>query len=310
MKTTSSLGGRRLSMKNKRYVAGILFTMPAIIGILWLFVWPMIQSLIISLSNVTFDYAAGRSVNTWLGQANYVKALFEDANFVKYLLASVKQMLIRVPLVAFFSFFAATLINDKFPGRGAARFIFFLPLVISSATVMTLDASDLFQQSMNSGSFKSIDGGGFLQSLQMADLLQYTGLPEGISSFLLTAIDSVFETISLSGVQIIIILAALQSVSPSLYEMARVEGATAWEIFWKITFVMISPMLLLSAIYTIVDSFTAYDNTVIVYIQNTMYSMGNYGLASAMSWIYFVLVIIVLGIVAYAGSKLVFYYDK
>ena len=91
--------------------------------------------------------------------------------------------------------------------------------------------------------------------------------------------------------------------------MAKVEGATSWEIFWKITFVLISPMLLLCTIYSIVDSFTAYNNQVILAVKEQMYGMGNYGLASAMSWIYFAIVTVILALVAVVGSKMVFYYD-
>lgn len=306
-----NLKGRRITMKNKRYLVGVIFTLPAIIGILWLFVWPMLQSFMMSLSNVAFDVDAGKAVNHFIGIRNYVVALLEDPNYNKYLVSALGKMATNVPVIIFFSFFAATLINQKFHGRGLARLIFFLPLVISSATILTLDSTDVFQQSMSSGDFKEIDSAtGFLQSLQMKDLLDYTGLPEKISNFILKAIDGVFETISLSGVQIVILLAALQSVPPSLYEMAKVEGATPWEIFWKITFVMISPMLLLCTIYSIIDSFTAYDNQVILAIENQMYGVGNMGLASAMSWIYFVIVTGILLIVAAVGSKLAFYYDK
>lgn len=309
-KAPASLPKSGLSMTRHRCLAGVFFTLPAIIGVLWLFVWPMIQSFIMSLSNVEFNVDAGKAINHFIGFRNYVSALLEDANFNKYLVTSLGKMLTNVPIIVFFSFFAATLINQKFHGRGIARFIFFLPLVISSATVLTLDSSDVFQQAMGSADFKSIDSGGFLQSIQLEDLLVYTGLPEGIQQFLMTAINSVFKTISLSGVQIIILLAALQSVPPSLYEMARVEGATPWEIFWKITFVMISPMLLLCTVYSIIDSFTAYDNQVILAIKNQMYGVGNMGLASAMSWIYFAVVTIILLVIALVGSKLVFYYDK
>lgn len=306
-----NLKGRRITMKNKRYLVGVIFTLPAIIGVLWLFVWPMLQSFMMSLSNVAFDVDAGKAVNHFIGIRNYVVALLEDPNYNKYLVSALGKMATNVPVIIFFSFFAATLINQKFRGRGLARLIFFLPLVISSATILTLDSTDVFQQSMSSGDFKEIDSAtGFLQSLQMKDLLDYTGLPEEISNFILKAIDGVFETISLSGVQIVILLAALQSVPPSLYEMAKVEGATPWEIFWKITFVMISPMLLLCTIYSIIDSFTAYDNQVILAIENQMYGVGNMGLASAMSWIYFVIVTGILLIVAAVGSKLAFYYDK
>ncbi len=298
-------------MKNKRYIFGIFFTLPAVIGVFWLFLWPMLQSFLMSLSNVAFDVDAGKAVNEYIGLKNYTAALMEDPQYNRYLVTSLVNMATNVPVIVFFSFFAATLINQKFRGRGLARLIFFLPLVISSAAILTLDSTDVFQQSMASGEFKEIDlSTGFLQSLRMEELLAYTGLPDGIGSFILKAIDSVFETISLSGVQIVILLAALQSVPSSLYEMAKVEGATPWEIFWKITFVMISPMLVLCTIYSIIDSFTAYNNRVILAIENQMYGVGNMGLASAMSWIYFGIVTVILLAVAGVGSRLAFYYDK
>lgn len=310
MSNTAKAARRRLSMKHKRYMAGVLFTLPAIIGIVWLFLWPVLQSFLMSLSSVAFDTAAGKSINTFIGLRNYITALLEDANFNKYLVSSLQQMAVNVPIIVLFSFFAATLIHEKFPGRGVARFLFFLPLVLSSAAVMTLDSADLFQQSMANSDFKSIDtGSGFLQGVELARLLEYTGLPESLSNVILSGVNSVFKIISLSGVQIIVLLAALQSVSPSLYEMAKVEGATSWEIFWKITFVLISPMLLLCTIYSIVDSFTAYNNQVILAVKEQMYGMGNYGLASAMSWIYFAIVTVIQAIVAVVGSKMVFYYD-
>ncbi|MFQ8952200.1 MAG: hypothetical protein ACLR56_03715 [Oscillospiraceae bacterium] len=180
--------------------------------------------------------------------------------------------------------------------------MFFLPLVISSATVLTLDSSDLLQSTMSNSDFKSLsESQGFLQSLQIADLLEYTGFPENVSKFVLNAINNVFDTISSSGVQIIVILAALQSVSPALYEVAEVEGASRWEIFENnlCSYFRCS----CSVIYSIVDSFTAYDNNVILYIKSQMYAMGNYGIASAMSWIYFLIVSLILGAIAYFARK-------
>lgn len=301
----------KLSMQRKKQLTGLVFTLPALIGVIWLFISPMIRSLYMSFSSVAFDIAAGKAVSTLIGARNYVAALTEDPNFNYYLVTSLTQMATTVPIIVFFSFFASTLVNQKFRGRSIARFMFFLPLVISSATVLTLDSTDVFQRVMADANYKSIDSAtGFLQSLEIGTLIQYTGLPESISLFIQNAIGSVFKTISLSGVQIIILLAALQSVPKSLYEMAIVEGATAWEIFWKITFVLISPMLLLCTLYSVIDSFISYDNLVLLAVNNQMYKVGNIGLASAMAWIYFAVVAVILGIIALLGSKLVFYYDK
>lgn len=299
------------SMRRKKQLIGFLFTMPALIGVVWLFITPMIRSLYMSFSSVAFDITAGKAISTFIGTRNYIAALAEDPNFNYYLVTSLTQMGTNVPIIVFFSFFASTLINQKFKGRSFARFMFFLPLVISSATVLTLDSTDIYQRIMADANYKSLDSAtGFLQSLQIGTLIQYTGLPQSLSVFIQTAITSVFKTISLSGVQIIILLAALQSVPRSLYEMAIVEGATAWEIFWKITFVLISPMLLLCTLYSVIDSFIAYDNLVLLAVNNQMYKVGNIGLASAMAWIYFAVVALILGLIVLIGSKMVFYYDK
>ena len=305
---------RRMSMAQKKMLAGFLFTLPAIIGVIWLFLIPMGKSLFTSFHHVEISLQSKSTEYTFMGFENYRTALARDPTFNQTLVESLVQMLTNVPIIVFFSFFAATLVNSKFPGRSIARFLFFLPLVTASASVMTLDSSDVFQQAMANTDFKSIDAGGFLQGLEVSELLQYSGRLEGLADFIMNAINGVFKIISLSGVQIIILLAALQSVPRSLYEMAIVEGATQWEIFWKITFVLISPMLLICLLYSIIDSFTAYDNMVLQAIEYQLYTAAGYGqgygLAAAMSWIYFLVMAILLGAVGLIGSKLAFYYDK
>jgi ABC-type sugar transport system permease subunit len=114
----------------------------------------------------------------------------------------------------------------------------------------------------------------------------------------------------MSGIQILIIFAGLQSISPSIYEAANVEGASGWEKYWLITFPMVSPVLLLSVVYTIIDSFTAFNNWVVVLIKNTMFGKQEFATGSAMSFIYFAIVSTFVGLVILIGNKVVFYYDK
>ena len=107
----------------------------------------------------------------------------------------------------------------------------------------------------------------------------------------------------------LIFLAGLQSISPSIYESAYMEGASSWETFWKITFPMISPMILVNTIYTVIDSFTSSSNTVMSYI-SSVYNGSNGGntvRATAMSWIYFLVIIAILAVVAGLLSAYVFY---
>ena len=100
-----------------------------------------------------------------------------------------------------------------------------------------------------------------------------------------------------SGVQILLFLAGLQSISPSLYEAARIDGATEWELFWKVTIPMISPMMLLNLVYTIVDSFTSLDNELLQYIRTAGFTNAEFQYSSALGWIYFAFIGVLVGII-------------
>ena len=122
-------------------------------------------------------------------------------------------------------------------------------------------------------------------------------------------VNDIYNIVNRSGVQMLIFLAGLQSISPAIYEACQIEGATAWETFWKITFPMISPMILVNAVYTIIDAFTSETNVVMSYISGTVYNSSN-GLATAMSWIYFIVVMLIIAAVALVASGFVFYQKR
>ena len=94
-----------------------------------------------------------------------------------------------------------------------------------------------------------------------------------------------------------------------MYEAADIEGCTKWESLWKITFPMISSLFLVNWIYTIIDFCMRSDNEVIDRISEIMTVQLNYGVASAMSWIYFAIVIVFVGISSLIISRGVYYYD-
>lgn len=100
----------------------------------------------------------------------------------------------------------------------------------------------------------------------------------------------------------LIFLAGLQSISPSIYEACQIEGATGWETFWKVTFPMISPMILVNAVYTVIDAFTRTDSPATKVARE-----AGGGLGGAMSWIYFLVVAVILLIVGGIASSFVFY---
>ena len=133
---------------------------------------------------------------------------------------------------------------------------------------------------------------------------------QGLVNFVTQAINNIFDIVNRSGVQLLIFLAGLQSISPAIYESVQIDGASAWETFWKITFPMISPMILVNAVYTIIDSFTTNSNIVMTYIKTVRPLDHGEELASAMSWMYFLIVLAIIGLVAAIMSAYVFYQKK
>lgn len=303
-------GKWRLTMRAKEAVAGLLFVLPFLIGFFFLFLPLITESLQYSFSNmeVTMDgYVLTKAKEN--GLEHYIKAFAIDPDFNLQLLSSIGGMLVQIPLVLIFSFFAANLLNQKFRGRTVARSILFLPVIISSGIIIALENSDLLVSTLSTTS--ELTGSDLASALNMTQFLyEYTSLPVSVISFLSSAVTGLYDIIIASGIQILIFLAGLQSISPSLYEASSMEGATQWENFWKITFPMISPLILVNSVYTVVDLFTNEKNEMMTEIKRTIFTEIDYGYGSAMAWIYFLCIAVILAVVGGVISKHVFYYDE
>ncbi len=302
-------GKHRLTLRGKEALAGFLFLIPFLTGLLGIFLPMVIQSVRFSFSNLEVT-SRGLVLNTAAknGLEHYIRALTIDPEYNLMLLNAMVQMITSVPLIIIFSFFAANLLNQKFKGRTFARSIFFFPVLLSSGAILSLETSDLLLNSANAVQSGGDDIASFFNVAIL--LIEYTNLPINIVVFLSDAVSGVYNIIIASGVQILIFLAGLQSIAPSLYEASDIEGATAWESFWKITFPMISPLILVNSVYTIIDSFTSATNEMMTEIQTTIFTDIKYGFGSAMAWVYFICIAVVLLITGSIISRRVFYYDE
>lgn len=302
-------GKLKLTLKGRDAVAGYLFASPFIIGFFVLFLPMIIKSITFSFSNMEVNsngYVLSKAANH--GLEHYVRALTIDPDYNLELINSILQMIPSVVLVIIFSFFAANLLNQKFHGRALARSIFFLPVILTSGIVIGIESSDLLISSLSTQEMASVDEvSSFMNVFRL--LMEYTSLPVSVVEFLTESVTGIYDIVIASGVQILIFLAGLQSISPSLYEASNMEGATSWENFWKITFPMISPLILVNSIYTIVDTFTNSTNKMMASIRTTIFAEIKYGYGSAMAWIYFVVIAVIIGITSVIISKKVFYYD-
>jgi len=299
---------RKMTLAAKNAVAGYLFILPFIIGFIAFLIVPLIQSLQMSISEVTINPLEGGFNMKSVGIANFNEAINIDPQFKILLLDNLKSMLLELPATLIFSFFVALLLNQTFKGRGFVRAIFFMPVILSSGVIVGLEMNnellagmeDVIAHSSNASSITTV----------LKDMLVVEGSQGSeIFEYVFDLIDSVYDIAIRSGIQIIIFLSGLQTISTSMFEAAKIEGCTAWECFWKITLPMVSSLILVNIIYTIIDFFCRSDNEVMEYISETMIGTLRYDLSAAMAWIYFVCCMAIIGIISLIISKKVYYYE-
>ena len=280
---------RDLTMQQRRARTGYMFILPFIIGFLLFMIKPMIQSLIMSFNIVKLEPGIGYKLTPaepFLFNYNY--ALRVDKEFSQFLSEEIGRMVINTIATLVLSFVVAVILNQEFRGRTLARAIFFLPVILASGVLPGLEKQNTTFDLMGDVANAVGNSSGVQISATLENLLSTSGVASEFFDVVFQMIDSIYDIVMASGIQIIVFLTGLQAISPSLYEAADVEGCSAWESFWKITFPMVSPLLLVNCIYTIIDFFMKNDNKVIERISTVTYTESNrIGAASAMSWIYF-----------------------
>ena len=316
-KSASAPGKRRkiASLDRRKARAGWFFVLPFLIGFVVIYLPMIYDSLVMSLSEIHMAEAgAGGYSLEFVGFKNYVDAFSSDPLFAKRLVEGLQTLAFDIPSILIFSLFMAVMLNQKMAGRAVFRSIFFVPVIISTGIMETIAAQDILNNYM--GSTDGIDDGSgssaaseLVSSMDLQMLFANMKVGTEIVDYVVTAINNIFNIVNRSGVQMLIFLSALQSINPAIYESCKIDGATSWETFWKITFPMISPMILVNGIYTIIDSFTNSQNVVMAYISET-YSKGSEVLSSAMAWIYFLIVILVVAVIGAIFSAFVFYGRK
>ena len=318
---------RAASLDKRKAHAGWIFVLPFVVGFVLIYLPIIIDSIKFSFSEIkTIINPMGGSSGYQLliptgsdGSPdiffNYKKALFEDPDYVRTLISGIKQLILEVPSIVIFSLFIAVLLNDKIAGRAAFRAILFVPVILSTGLIESIDASNNLMEFMDTSD--SIDTGtGQSTAAQLSSAIDLEALfanmkvGTGLVEYVASAVDGISNIVNRSGVQILIFLAGLQSISPAIYESCRMDGATTWETFWKITFPMISPMILVNAVYTIIDAFTSESNAVMRLIDAVYGQPGGNVLSAAMSWMYFLVVILILAAVCGIMSLFVFYQKR
>jgi len=281
---------RKLSLTQKNDMVGYGFIAIWLIGAIFFFLIPVITTLIYSFSEVTVTREGMQTA--FIQWENYENALLVNPDFTRSLWESLVAMVGQVPVIVLFSMVIAVILNQDFKGRGLARVLFFLPVIIASGISIQI----LTQNGM------STDVSGEETMFMFKATIFPEGMGEtGILAYLQQLVNQIFNICWKSGIQILLFLSGLQTVPKSYYEVSSLEGATPWEEFWKITFPLLSPFSLLCVVYTIIDTFTDSSNRVMSLIKGAFDGL-DYGLSSAMSWVYFLVILIVVLLV----NKIIF----
>ena len=282
----------------KKQMYGRMFILPWEIGFVLFFLQPLVQSLVFVFSKVNVDFEAGVFVTEWNGIENIKYFLYQDTQYVNYLVESLTAFVLNIPLIVSLSLIVGVLLNQKFKGRVMFRSIFFLPVIIATGVVMTYLTGDATAESMRGGT-----GAG--NGIDISNILMSMNLTSNVTTKLVGFVNQIFDLFWDCGVQIVLFISGLQSIPEQLYEVCRVEGANKWEEFWYVTFPMLSGTTLLVIVFTAIEIFTDSGNSVMTYGFNAM-KQNMWWQGPTILWIYFALVGAILGLAVLLIQKKIF----
>lgn len=280
----------RISISKRDNLIGLFFVTPFLIGTAVFFIYPVVASLLLSFGD-TDPVRSGFHIQL-KGFENFYKAIFIDSNYIPRLLDIIKKTILNIPLIVIFSLILAIMLNKLTRFKGVFRVILLLPFLLGTGEVL----DQLLGQGIDSQIISIANG-----RIIPRELIEYMG--ESVVKTLDSLFGIIVTVLWFSGVQTLLFLSALQSISPSLYESARVDGANEYEMFWKITLPMVAPILLLNSIYTIINSFTGNDNAVLEYIRQQIIRFSEHGYAAALGWIYFLFVLAIIGVTSLIAGR-------
>lgn len=276
-----------------------VFILPWLVGFIVFTLYPMLASAYYSLT--TYNIVQTK----WVGLENY-QNIVKDPLFYKALWVTAYYTLGAVPLGIIFSLLIAVLLNQRVPGLSFWRTIYYLPSVISGVAVALL-----WQWVLNpvygilnyALSFVGIEGPRWLYSEQWV-----------IPAFWLMSLWGV-------GGSMVIYLAGLQGVPTALYEAAEIDGANAWQRFWKITLPMISPVILFNLVTGMIGSLQLFTQvavatnggpnyaslTYVLYLFTNAFRWQRFGYASALAWILFFVIVGLTFLMLRVSREMVYY---
>lgn len=286
------------SIEKRNSRNGFLFTLPWAIGVLIFFIFPMFQSVYFSFADVNVT-TSGFSTK-FIGFKNFGYALYESPQYVENLVDSLTEFSYKIPIILILSFIIAVVLNGKFKGRTFFRSVYFIPVIIAGSIAMTfLGGNETIEEMGQVTQSAYLDG-----LIDFEKIFLQMGIPTETTNFIFGYIDQIFDLVWDSGVQIVLFISGLQSIPEQLYEVSKVEGSSKWEEFWYITVPMLGNTIVLTVIYTVIEFCVSTDNKVVSQAYTMLLQQQIYGKSSAMLWLFFAIVAVIIGAVFILFNRL------
>jgi ABC-type sugar transport system permease subunit len=270
--------------------------------------FPLLESFRMVFSRVRIDPIRNGFAMEFTNLDNLRRVHMVEPEYNRLLTEEVRRMVLIVPAIPIFRLFVALILNQQFKGRSFVRAVFFLPVILSSGIMVGLETNNALLQSMA----ELIREGNLVKSSitgVLEEILVSEGAASDFMAYVFSIINQIYNIAMASGIQIIIFLSALQTIPPSMFEAAEIEGATGWECFWKITFPMVSSMILVNVVYSVVDFLIKTDNRVMNKLNAALRASLDFSFSTTMAWVYFLVVLIIIGTALGLISRKVYYYE-
>lgn len=283
-------------MRNKRLIKqntmsklmSLLFLSPWIIGFIAFALFPFIEMIRYAFSNVIFK--PNNTIYVNVGWKNFRDVLFVDPDFRLLFFEYLRIIVFMLPIILVFALILGTLLDHVDRGKSFFRSIYFLPVILISGPLLEkLFAIEAFK----------LDG---LHDFFIFDFISST-LPRKINEWLFFIIDNIILSLWFCGVQLLIFLTGIQRIDGSLYEAAKIEGASSWQLFWKITIPMLKPFIILNAVYTLVDLSSTFSPISGLITSSMTSDNKGYGYAAAVAWLYLLIELVLLGILMFILAR-------
>lgn len=301
---------RGVSLTTRKQWAGYWFVLPFVIGFVLFFLSPFLFYVVMAFSKMSLTNT-GISF-TFNHLENFKEVLLNDPQYLVSVFQSLQPILLNLFAIVLYSLFIAILLNQRFLGRAFVRAVFFLPVVVASGSAALSGSNDQLltnaQILLNNGNATVEMGKDITQTI--VEIFGSTGATQQLVSLVSNIVSSMFDITQAAGVQILIFLSGLQSINVSMYEASRMDGATGWENFWKITLPLISPMILVNAVYTIVDQLSSVNNETVSRMYKMVVEEIQYTSSAAMGVLYFAIVITILVLIMVILSRFVYYENR